>query len=91
MISKKIVVYDKNGNESFHNHAVDAKEAVRTGSYFAYNPLIKQEPAPIEQKKEKIGEDISFESDIEKKDPIEPNKVKEPENKEAPEKKRRRG
>lgn len=56
-----IIVYDKDGNQSFHNHMIDAREAIATGRFFKTNPVINV--APVEKKQPKInkapGEDIS--------------------------------
>lgn len=45
----KIAVWNKDGVKSLHTHAVDAKEAIATGNWFAHNPKEPPPPPPPDE------------------------------------------
>lgn len=63
----KIAVWNKEGKKALHNHAIDAKEAIASGGWFAYNPVLGK-PAPVEKPAKPSGP----------ADGIEPAKTEEP-------------
>lgn len=58
-------VYDANGKEHYHHHAVDVKEAVATGRFFNRNPVKPYVEPVVEPITPVPGQDIEpIEQDV---------------------------
>ena len=72
----KYRVFDKQGKEVFHTHAVDAKEAIASGNFFAENPV---KPVPVAPAITEPGPVTSPGEDIEPITDEPENEVEQPE------------